>query len=491
MRAFSFWVVIGAVLLPAILYFIQAWREEKNISDIADFFPLRRRISSGEYRSTTLAAGMSLATVIIAFVNLAPMLGITLFVSVLSFAFSFLVLYPCVGRIMDSNPRNDTIQTFLGKAYDSIHVRYIALFFSLIGYISIFSMELLVGVTVLEPFLGDNVLVFALLYLVFIIVYSLMSGYRAIIATDKWQLRFIIASIVAILLFAVSQLHTAEGEISNAQIFGKITGSWVTSWPFIIGIIIMNLPAPISDAGTWQRLCSTRDKKTAKKGLLQVVPLFAVLWAAFVLIGCYYNQIAITSYGFDPTKGSLVASIMTSLGSGDWWYMLLLFVFTLGLFSAMISTADSLLIVAGQILSIDILGLQPKRANVANTMKKARIAVAAIALLSFTIFTIFKLIDFNVVQLVFAIYGAQLAMFPAVFAALFLRSRIDLTGARWAAMLSVLAGFVGGWGSAIYGKMSGNANWLYNAPVTALTTSALIFILFAVIIKGRNSVKTH
>jgi len=116
-------VVSGAILLPAVLYFYQAVKEKRKIADIRDFFPLKRSISTAEYRSTTVAAGMSLATVIIAFVNLAPFLGLTLFVSVASYALSFLILYPCVTRIMGANPDNDSIQTFLGKTYKSPAVR--------------------------------------------------------------------------------------------------------------------------------------------------------------------------------------------------------------------------------------------------------------------------------------------------------------------------------------------------------------------------------
>ena len=115
MQLSAYIATFSAVLLPALLYMYLSVRERANIKDIRDFFPLKRRITSGEYRSTTVAAGMSLATVIIAFINLAPMMGITLFVAVISYSLSFLILYPLVGRIMVANPLNDSIQAFLGK----------------------------------------------------------------------------------------------------------------------------------------------------------------------------------------------------------------------------------------------------------------------------------------------------------------------------------------------------------------------------------------
>ena len=478
MRLSAYIATFSAILLPALLYVYQAVRERPNIRDIRDFFPLKRSITSGEYRSTTIAAGMSLATVIIAFINLAPIMGITLFVAVISYSLSFLILYPLVGRIMTANPLNNSIQAFLGKSYESPAVKYTALTFSLIGYISIFSMELLVGVTVLEPFLGGGVIAFALIYLIFIIIYSNISGYRAIIATDKWQLRFILLCLGSLVIFAVIEtIKTPDVEILS--VFSAISTSWVPLWPFIIGIIVMNLPAPISDAGTWQRLCSTKDIDTARRGLLQIAPFFAVLWAVLVLFGVYYSHIA-KFHGFDPGNATLISFIINTMGSSSSLYTILLFLFVLGLFSAMISTADSLLIVAGQIFSIDIMKLDPESSNPQIVMKKARIAMAAIAIMSFIIFTAFQFLKFDVVQLVFAIYGAQLAMFPSVLFALFFSKRVNLVEVRMAAGASIFCGFTGGWASAMYGKLSGDMNWLYNAPVTALLSGILIFLLLSI-----------
>ena len=420
---------------------------------------------------------MSLATVIIAFINLAPLLGMTLFVSVISYAASFLILYTCVNRIMEANPANDTIQAYLGKSYGSPSVKNIALVFSLIGYVSIFSMELLVGVTILEPFLGKGVLVFAFLYLIFIIIYSLISGYRAIIATDRWQLRFIIISLFSLMMLAI--IHTRSAvDINIATIVSSMSHSWLPVWPFIIGITVMNLPAPISDGGTWQRLCSTENPRSAKRGLLQIAPFFAGLWAFLVLFACYYWRVA-ASQGFDASQETLIAYIIQTLATSGPIFTALLFLFLLGLFSAMISTADSLLIVAGQIFSIDIMKLRPDSADKQMIISKARIAMGSIAVLSFIIFTILHLLKFNVVQLVFAIYGAQLAMFPAVFFALFFAKRIELHKARHAAGASILAGFTGGWTSALFGKFSGASNWLYNAPATALVCGIIIFLVFS------------
>ena len=146
----------------------------------------------------------------------------------------------------------------------------------------------------------------------------------------------------------------------------------------------------------------------------------------------------------------------------------------------MISTADSLLIVAGQIVAVDLLKLKVRSATPKKVLSQAKLAMGGIAIISFIMFTIFKLLDFNVVQLVFAIFGAQLAMFPSVCAALFLRNHLSLHKARMASCASILLGFASGWTSAIYGKLSGQPNWLYNAPVAALGIAFITFVILAI-----------
>ena len=476
MNTSSIIIVFCAILIPAALYFRRSWRVRKSIEDLSDFFPLKREYSSRQFRSTTVAAGMSLATVMIAFINLSPFLGISLAISVLTFCLSFVILYYCAPAIMHRNSGNQSIQGFLGSAYKSDAVKKTALIFSLLGYLSIFSMELLVGVTVLTPFLGEWVLAFAFVYLVFLVSYSMMSGFKAVIATDIWQLRFIMLSIVALVAHLFLSTRSAADSVTFVEATRTIFSDWRAPLSFALGIAIMNIPAPISDAGTWQRLCAARDVSTARRGIKQVILLFLVLWSALILCGNYYSASGVFSSEQMNEAGSLMSAIITSMASGGILNSLLLFVFILGLFSAMISTADSLLIVASQIFSMDLLRLHAHRQpNDSHPLRATRLAMLAMAGISFAIFFIFHLLKMDVVQLVFAIYGAQLAMFPSVFAALFLFRKLDLIRAKHAALLSIASGFTLAWMAALYGRFSGSTDWQFYAPVVGLAGAIIVF----------------
>lgn len=214
------------------------------MKSLADFFPLTRHLEGAAYSRSTVSAGVSLATVILALVNLAPFLGLGLLVTIGSYAVSFLFLRWGATTILRANPENDTLQGWLGSAYDSKCVRITALLFSFVGYMSIFSMELLVGVTVLEPFVGKNVMAFALIYLVFMIAYSVISGFRAIVATEQWQFRFVAVAVGVLVLMVPMLAFGGEKPVPLGNIASGLLHNWAAPWAFVLGIICMNVPAP-------------------------------------------------------------------------------------------------------------------------------------------------------------------------------------------------------------------------------------------------------
>lgn len=169
--------------------------------------------------------------------------------------------------------------------------------------------------------------------------------------------------------------------------------------------------------------------------------------------------------------------IIQYLAGGGALKAVLLFAFTLGLFAALITTADSLLLVAAQMVSLDFLGLKDRGEAVPNGLGAARIVLVVVAGTSFVLFVLFRLLGLDVVQLVFAIYGAQLALFPATAMAILARHRQQLRLSAAAAMVSIAGGFVSAWGMALYGRFTGNQTLLFNAPVAALGASLLLLVV--------------
>ena len=164
--------ILMAVIASCSFFLFLGIREAKWVTDISDYLPLKKYLNSGTYRSTTVAAGMSLATVMVALLNLAPIMGIGLFVTIATYILGLALLYWFIPKIMKANTQNKSIPGFLESTYSSKFVGNTATLFSLLGYLSIFAMELLVGVTVVKFFFGEYILWFAALYFCFLVFYT-------------------------------------------------------------------------------------------------------------------------------------------------------------------------------------------------------------------------------------------------------------------------------------------------------------------------------
>lgn len=475
-------VALLAVIVSCTVYILIARREMKSVRSIADYLPLRRTLTAAQYRGTTVAAGMSLATVMIALINLGPIFGVSLLITVATYCIGFVLLLRFIDRIMQKNPENLALPEYVGRQYDSPGLGKVAGGFVFVGYLSIFAMELLVGVTIMEPFFPNAILAFAGVYFLFLVTYTWLSGFRGIVATDVWQLRFVWGSIAALAVFfvlgVVEQGATGLVELVQSEAFT----TWQAPFSFCVGIAVMNIPAPLSDTSTWQRVCATQEPESVRRGLRGAIGSFAVLWGAIILLGIFLPVTRLSpEFGSLPPIGQVLGTMGTSTSG---LVQVLLFVFILGLFSAMVSTADSLLLAATHI-SLPSSKVRAIESGVGSPLRAPRLTMVAIASASFLLFLTFRMLGLNVLQLVFAIYGAQLALFPAVFLTLSKAQESNLTQARRAAALSIATGFVAAWGSAVYGRLSDNSDALFFAPVVGLVGAALV--LFVGLIVSRRA----
>ena len=212
--------------------------------------------------------------------------------------------------------------------------------------------------------------------------------------------------------------------------------------------------------------------KEAKIGLINATLLTFVLWSALILIGIGLTVVGVSSEKFNVTTMSAIDFAVSSFSKLPSPFQTMgLFAFFIGLFSAMVSTADSLLMAATHTFLNKSISSSDPHNNI--TIKQAQLSMLALSITSFLIFIIFYVVGFNVVQLVFAIYGAQLALFPATYLAV-QSNKYSLKAGGLIAGLSIFLGFTAAWAFAIVGQISGNWELQFYAPVAALVVSVLV-----------------
>jgi len=489
-------VVITALLLAVIIYISVGLFLGKQTRGIADLLPLAlnrqaRVKNASEFSASTVATTISLATVVMAFFELAQDLGVWLFWTVITTSAGLFVVRLFAKRIWERisvYSHRPTLHEFLGKEYGSEFLSYVAAICNSLGFLGAFAVELTVG-SKLFAWLVPAVPTWAVVIVLSVValVYTAAGGFRAVIVTDKIQMISIWLLLLTLPSFYIYYVVTHGGWAEN---FIKIPPETLSlSYregliPFVLGIFVINVPTYVSDMSIWQRIAGAQKTQTVTGGLWASVFSSAATWGLFATLACFALIVAEPIEGVNP-----LVSVLNVVGSTKGFLSVcVLFFVVLGLYGAMLSTASTQLIAVSHTLYEDVFSRIRKHSFKERLESKSELHISRsifilAAVISIILVELLSISGFSIVDLVFAIYGAQLGLCPLVISALLLR-RERLKGLSIWAALAVSAGFMAGWGTAIYGRLAGNTSVVFLAPVSSLIVSS--FFLYLGFLTGKT-----
>ncbi|HIJ70194.1 MAG TPA: hypothetical protein HPP87_02380 [Planctomycetes bacterium] len=492
-------IVVSALILAFIIYLSVGLSLGAGTRGIADLLPLKfsrqaRVADAREFSASTVATTISLATVVMAFFELAGRFGMWLFWTVATTVTGLLVVRLFAKKIWQRISVYDhrpTLHEFLGTEFNSKLLSYVGAVCASLGFLFAFAVELTVGSRFfagLVPAVPSWVVVIVLSVVAF--VYTAMGGFRAVIVTDRFQMVSIWLLLIALPAFYLYYVFAHDGwSESLAKVPAPILNFSYREGlgAFLLGIFVINVPAFISDMSIWQRIAGAQNDKTVTKGLVTSVLACAATWGLFALLACIGFMMVTTEERVNP----LVSVVNVIGGNKGVFSGFILFLVILGLYGAMLSTASTQLIAVSHTLYEDVfsrLRKSPLNDRLASRRELglSRFILVAAAIVSTLLVELLSYVGFSIADLVFAIYGAQLGLCPLVVAALMLDRR-RLGRVSKAAAVAVSAGFVTGWGTAVYGRLTSNSSLVFLAPVCSLVVSAIILCAGFVAGKGRLS----
>lgn len=493
--------IIFSLLFVLVLYLGIGLTVGRRTSSVADLLPMSRSKkacvkNSAEFSSSTVATSISFATVIMAFFWLAEDYGIWMLWTVVTTVLGlFLVRFFAVRiwhRVADYE-RRPTLHEFLGGQFGSKTISQVGAICTSLGFLGAFATELTVGsvfFSSLIPEIPAWTIVIVLSTVAFI--YTAFGGFRAVIVTDRVQMLSIWLLLVSLPLFYVYYILTHGGwTINYNNIPDNIMSFSVADKPgliaFLLGITAMNVPSFISDMSVWQRIAGAQDSKTVTRGLFRGVFSASITWAALVMLACFVFMIVKPVEGVNP----LISLVQVIGNVGGGFGIVIMFVTVLGLYGAMLSTASTQLIAVSHTLYIDVFSRFVKpgphgEIESRTELNISRIILVVAAIVSTILVQLLSMAGFSIDELVFAIYGAQLGLCPLVILALLMDKKKLKSLSIWA-VVAVSAGFVVGWGLAIYGNATSRGNLIFLSPVCSLAISSLILFIGAIAI---NRTKT-
>jgi len=488
-------IVITALLLSSIIYLYIGFSLGRYNKGIGDLFPVifgkHAKVNTvGEFSTSTVATTVSLATIIIAYFELAGYFGIFLLWTAITTAIGMLIVSIAVKTIwkkMSVYDHRPTMHEFLGVEFNSKTVSLVASACTSIGFLLIFATELIVGSRFLAKFIPEIPEWITVLFLSGVgFIYTLFGGFRAVIKTDQLQMKLIWGLIIILSGYYIYYIFKNGGlQISLSKVpdnilnFSNRDGLIV----FLIGIAIMNIPTHISNMSIWQRISGAQQIETVVKGFKRSVFTLFASWTLLSLLACFAYMIV------QPENSqNLLSDLLISISSSFVGKFVLFFV-VLGLYGAMLSTASTNLIVVTHTISEDIVAKFNKSTVLERIKSKRDFNISRIILILSALVAVFlvvglKYLGFSIADLVFAIYGGALALFPLIILALYNKRNL-LKKISLYATIAVISGFSAGWGSAIYGKIIGNGNLIFLSPTISISISFIILLFGLIIQKNR------
>lgn len=482
-------IVIIALLISIIVYLGVGFFLGRKTKDVGDLLPLitgkqSRVNNSREFSASTVATTISLATVIMAFFELAPYFGFWLFWTVITTSLGLLVVRLVARRIwtkLQEYNHRPSLHEFLGSQFNSSTVALIGAICTSLGFLGAFAVELTVG----SRFLAGLIPVFPAWIVVIILasvglIYTAAGGFRAVVVTDIIQMFSIWLTLIALPLYYLYYIFSNGGWVVN---FTRIPVDVVDfSWrgglaAFLAGIFVINVPTFVSDMSIWQRIAGAQKPETVTRGLLSSVVTAGITWGMFVLVA------SLSLIFIKPIEG--INPLLTLLGwvvaKGGCIGLIVLFLSVLGLYGANLSTASTQLIAVAHTVYADIISrfssksLKERIAS-HSELFLTRVLLVVSTLISIAVVELLSFAGFSIADLVFAIYGAQLCLFPPVVLALFGKKGMLNSLSKWVAA-GLIIGFIVGWGTAIYGKILNDGDLVFLAPVASIISSSLVLAM--------------
>jgi len=373
-------------------------------------------------------------------------------------------------KVREMCPKGFTLSSFMRDKYsDRVQNLYLI---ELMGLaLCQFAVQLLAGGAVIAYLTGLDFFIITLILSVTALSYSFISGVRASILTDYWQMWFILVVVVVVVPWIV--IESGGWSVVMDGIGGK-SGEYSNpfnaevAYSFGIVVTIGLLAGPFGDQSFWQRTFATK-KKEIKKAFICSALVFGIVPIFTGLIGFVAAGLGIEG------KPQLINIITAQMLLPTW--VLLPFAFML--ISGLVSTLDSALCSVSSLCGHDI--SNKKTTFTYSDMRWAKIGMVLLAIGGLIIANI---PDMKILYL-FLFYGTLRAstLIPTVLT--IIKGKLSEQGMFYGICLALFVGAP----LMAYGNFGGGLHYKVAGAVFTVLSSGIVAWLWT--IYGKNTKKRN
>lgn len=239
-----------------------------------------------------------------------------------------------------------TLPAFLERRYQSKTARVVGGVIILIATVVYIQAQILAGGLVANVVFGISPLTGMIIFTLILLLYTLVGGMLAVVYTDFLQMLIMIVGTVVSVPLALTHFDGMSDLIEKVELIKPLTFDW-SGFPtvLLIGLGLAFFLGSVATPEKVVRLYAMKDMKTIRRGiLLAVIVVTGINLLVFILA-----LVAMVLFPNLPT-GDLAMPMIAKAVLPTFVGTIMLAAVT----SAMMSTVDSLLLVAGSALSEDI-----------------------------------------------------------------------------------------------------------------------------------------
>lgn len=339
-----------------------------------------------------------------------------------------------------------SIYTYLGKRFN-VEAHKIGSIFFIISRAIGATARLYLVVNVLQIFLLEGLGVpfwlTSLVLLLMVLLYTFEGGVKTIVITDTLQTSFMIISLVACIVYILSNLNLSFGEaytILEQKNYTHFINFDPNSKTFflktILGGIFITIAMTGLDQEMMQKNISVDNLKNSKKNMLTFAGTLLFVNLAFLFLGGLLYLFALQNgaeygtingetvtniFGFKDASGNIKNimgdDLFPALSLQGHFPMVISIIFIIGLISALFPSADGALTAVTSSYCVDLLNLNEDKSKTEKEKKRLRMKVhLTFTVVFFILIMVFKALnDKSIVYLIMEIagytYGPLLGLF--------------------------------------------------------------------------------
>jgi Na+/proline symporter len=244
------WPVLLASVFPILIYLIVGiFAKSSKVATIDDYFIYSQQVGVNDYANTSVGYALQMAAMFL-FAYWGIIYGLGALWTAIFWFCGFALLYRLLPKFLPFHDNPTTLHQYLAERFGKKSIQRLAAAATIIGLWGTMMAELDYTMQVYSPLVTNTQSTFIIqtLFLAFGVLYIIVNGYKAEVNTERIQVPFAYAGLIAVLILTLPAVWIHSGPKAYTVIFALFI---ITLLLMVVGKMSADLRRPLHDWQVW------------------------------------------------------------------------------------------------------------------------------------------------------------------------------------------------------------------------------------------------